>query len=163
MISSKKKLCLTVAFLAVFVPFVANAQKPNPTFNPDPNTPTNRPPHPVIIEDPKFTVPTSVPLVELGVPSTSANVIMAQIQLCNGMLHFDFDQSVSVYSVILKHNGRQYSYYYNWTTMSLDVPFSGGDGVWDICVQTTDGRMYGTEATVSSGIITFESACNYIP
>jgi len=168
MISSKKILCLTVAFLAVFVPFVANAQKPNPTFNPDPNTPTNRPPHPVIIEDPTFTVPTSVPLVERPTPpgsnpGSNPGVIMAQIQLCNGMLHFDFDQSVSVYSVILKHNGRQYGYYYNWTTMSLDVPFSGGDGVWDICVQTTDGRMYGTEATVSSGIITFESACNFIP
>ena len=166
MISSKKKLCLTVAFLAAFVSFVANAQQSNPSSNPDPNTPTNRPPHPPITEPGlTFTVLHSprVALVERGAPSTSANVIVAQIQLINGMLHFDFDQSVSVYSVILKHNGRQYSYYYNWTTMSLDVPFSGGDGVWDICVQTTDGRMYGTEATVSSGIITFESACNFIP
>ena len=173
MISSKKKLCLTVAFLAAFVSFVANAQQSNPSSNPDPNTPTNRPPHPIITQPGlSFQVVTryssTVVLVECP-PSSDVNpgvipdVIMAQLQLINGMLHFDFNQSISVYSVILRHNGRQYGYYFNWTTTSLDVPFPGDEGLWDICVQMTDGRMYCMEGLVSSDDVRSDAACDFIP
>ena len=88
---------------------------------------------------------------------------MAQLQLVDGMLHFDFNQSISVYSVILKHNGRQYGYYFNWTTMSLEVPFPGDEGVWEICVQTTDGRTYCVEAYVSSDSFRSDAPCDFIP
>ena len=176
MIPSKKKTCFSVAFLAAFVPFVASAQQTNPS--PDPTTPTNPPfplnppfnlPHPIITNSEIEIVVLSrcsvnVPLVECpSSPAVTPNVIMAQLQLVDGMLHFDFNQSISVYSVILKHNGRQYGYYFNWTTMSLEVPFPGDEGVWEICVQTTDGRTYCVEGYVSSDSVRSDAPCDFIP
>ena len=178
MISSKKILRITVAFLAAFVPFVVNAQQTNPS--PDPTTPTNpshpfNPSHPLappVIPNPEvFTTDlsscsVSVYLVLVEGPASPAatpDVIIAQLQLVDGMLHFDFNQSISVYSVILKHNGRQYGYYFNWTTMSLEVPFPGDEGVWEICVQTTDGRTYCVEGIVSSGGVRSDAPCDFIP
>lgn len=146
-----KRFCLILALFAAVSSFVSNAQNTKPDLAPPPFIPGA----PII-----FT-PCSIPFVN----QNSLETVMAEPQVVNGSLRFNFERSLNINTVTIAYrwSGLTCTYYFFRTTHVVELPAPVQHGAFDIIVNTTEGTYTAGAQVCSDGSIAFELACDFIP
>ena len=145
-----KRLSLVLAFILAVSSFVSNAQT-KPDLAPLPYIPGT----PIII------TPCSVPFVNQNTMET----IVADTQVNNGVIRFNFNRLLNVNTVTITNrwSGQSYSYLFFQPTFVVELPVPTQPGAYDISINTSEGAYTTGVQIYSDGSIAFEMACDFIP